>query len=58
VQYVETLYRALIGRPSDANGLAYWVNQLNSGVSRGAVFNGFAASHEFGNICRMLGIQR
>lgn len=57
-QYVETLYRALIGRPSDANGMAYWISQLSAGVSREAVFNGFAASNEFGRICQMLGIRR
>lgn len=55
--YVEHLYKAFMGRDSDAEGKAYWINQLESGQSREAVFNGFALSQEFSNICKDYGIE-
>ena len=56
--YVEYLYLAIMGRASDAGGKADWVNRLNNGWSRDAVFNGFAGSTEFNNICNSYGIIR
>jgi len=56
--YVEVLYKTLMGRGSDASGKAYWMNQLRNGASRQAVFNGFANSREFGQICQTHGIKR
>jgi len=56
--FVEILYNAKMGRPSDPAGKASWVSLLNNGVSREAVFLGFANSVEFEHICRTHGIQR
>jgi len=56
--FVEVLYKTLMGRGSDAAGKAYWVNYLNSGVTRQAVFNSFTNSVEFGQICQKHGIKR
>lgn len=47
-----------MNRSSDASGKSYWVNLLDSGVSRMGVFNGFAGSTEFDTICRDYGIDR
>ncbi|HUY88576.1 MAG TPA: DUF4214 domain-containing protein, partial [Pirellulales bacterium] len=44
--WVDAMYADLLGRPADAQGQAYWVGQLASGVSRTAVAYGFADSLE------------
>ncbi len=56
--YVEYLYKAFMGRGSDPSGKAAWVGQLDSGVSRLEVFEGFVESEEFTKICDEYGIRR
>ncbi len=46
-QFVELVYQNVLNRAPDSGGLAYWVGQLDNGVSRGAVMSGFAESDEF-----------
>ncbi|MBR6383018.1 MAG: DUF4214 domain-containing protein [Lachnospiraceae bacterium] len=50
-EFVENLYLAMMGRPSDAGGKENWLNALASGKTRDEVFAGFANSTEFANIC-------
>ena len=57
-EYVARLYRTFMGREPDQAGYNAWVGQLNSGVSREEVFNGFAQSQEFTVICAQYGIVR
>ncbi|MBQ8188491.1 MAG: DUF4214 domain-containing protein [Lachnospiraceae bacterium] len=57
-EYVELLYLTMLDRSADAEGKAYWVNLLDNGVSRMKVFQGFAESTEFGNICDSYSINR
>lgn len=57
-EFVELLYKVMMNRDSDPSGKAYWMNMLNNGVSRRGVFNGFAGSAEFENICNSYGINR
>lgn len=57
-EFVELLYKVMMNRDSDPSGKAYWMNMLNNGVSRRGVFNGFAGSAEFDNICNSYGINR
>lgn len=49
--YVECLYKMLLGRASDPSGKKSWVKQLDDGASREMVFAGFANSTEFRAIC-------
>lgn len=56
--YVKQLYRAFMGREFDEGGLKHWVSELESGKTREEVFNGFAMSNEFGELCSKYGIQR
>ncbi|HAF25885.1 MAG TPA: hypothetical protein DCG85_01075 [Lachnospiraceae bacterium] len=56
--YVETLYKVMMGRASDNEGKAYWVKKLKEGVGRQGVYSGFAGSTEFKNICNSYGIDR
>ena len=56
--YVEYLYEAFMGRASDPVGKADWVGRLDDGFTREFVFEGFAGSEEFNNICNSYGILR
>ena len=56
-QYVEILYRTLLGRSADAAGKADWVGRLNAGQSRSQILAGFAYSIEFKDLCREYGIK-
>jgi uncharacterized delta-60 repeat protein len=45
-QFVQQLYRNVLGREADSAGLASWVSRLSGGTSRGEVFLGFSESAE------------
>jgi len=47
--FVDLVYSNVLGRPADAGGRAYWMSQLNAGVSRGQVMTGFSESSEMIN---------
>ena len=56
-QYVENLYACLMNRPADAAGKAIWLEVLSNGtMTREQVFNEFATSQEFADICESYGI--
>ena len=57
-EFVENLYLAMFGRPSDADGKYNWLYGLKNGMTRDEVFAGFANSIEFDNICKSYGINR
>ncbi|MBO7452037.1 MAG: DUF4214 domain-containing protein [Clostridiales bacterium] len=57
-EFVMRLYRLFMDREYDQSGFDYWVGELNNGVDRNTVFNGFSGSEEFGNICDSVGIAR
>jgi len=48
--FVKTMYRFSLNREGDANGVAAWKAQLDSGVSRGEVLLAFSESAEHRNI--------
>lgn len=47
--YLEDLYQAVLGRPSDAGGKAYWVAQLVGGMTRATLLSAFNTSIEHVN---------
>lgn len=49
-QYMNGLYNDILGRQEDTSGAAYWVGQLDSGVSRATVVGTFLGSAEFNNL--------
>jgi len=57
-EFVELLYRALMGRDSDPGGRAFWLGRLNAGLPRVDVFASFIRSWEFGQFCELAGIER
>ena len=54
--YVRVMYDAFFGREADAEGLNYWVQNMNNGMSRQDIFTGFANSNEFFDLCGSYGI--
>ena len=54
---VEILYKAMLGRGSDAAGKANWVGKLDAGQPFAVVINGFCVSKEFTGICDSYGIK-
>ena len=55
-EYIERLYRGLMGRESDADGKASWVAALDAGASYEYAYAGFVKSAEFSNLCKEYGI--
>ena len=56
--FVQVLYRAMLGREADEAGLNSWTSFLNAGHPRSNVFAGFVNSPEFTGICAEYGITR
>ena len=54
--YLTVLYRAFFDRQPDSGGFAFWLSELNSGMSREAALCGFVNSVEFGTLCYNYGI--
>jgi len=54
--YLTVLYFAFFDRDPDSAGYNYWMSQLNSGVSRQDVLDGFIYAQEFYNLCYNYGI--
>ena len=57
-EFVENLYLAMMGRPSDADGKANWLKALSEGKTRDEVFAGFANSSEFASLCEQYKIEK
>ena len=46
-QFVDRVYRNVLGRAPDAGGLAFWTQQINSGMTRGEMMVQFSESAEY-----------
>lgn len=57
-QYVEILYRVMMDRASEADGMTYWLKAMEEGMSRENVLGAFVDSDEFSGICRQYGIRK
>jgi hypothetical protein len=55
--FVETIYRTMLGRAGDSAGLNSWTKQLSNGKSRTDIINGFLFSGEFKKQCANAGIK-
>ena len=49
-EYVNGLYKDILGRQEDAAGSTFWIDQLDSGASRVAVVGAFLGSAEYNNL--------
>ena len=52
--FITTLYQVYLGREPDAEGLAVWVDQLNTGATLESIVDGFANSDEFAAVVSTL----
>ena len=57
-EFIELLYKAILGRESDPSGKASWLNNMRRGMSRQTVANHFYTSPEFTAICNSYMIKR
>ena len=55
-EVIERMYRAMLGRASDASGKADWLDAMANGCTVNGIINGFSGSEEFENICSGFGI--
>lgn len=55
-EFVEILYQTILGRGSDPQGKATWVNKIKSGCSKSEILAGFVYSKEFRDLCASYGI--
>ena len=55
-EYVKILYRAVLGREADADGLKMWKDMLADDWTRDYILEGLVLSTEFKNICDNYGI--
>ena len=55
--FVALVYRNVLGRSADNDGLNYWVGLLDSGHVPGTILNGFAQSPEFELVTRDEGLE-
>ncbi len=55
-QFVDMLYRTILGRAGDKGGMSSWVNLLNYTSTREKILNGFMFSPEFSAKCKTAGI--
>lgn len=49
-EYVNLVYVNVLGRDADEGGLAFWIDQMNQGMTRGAVMAAFSDSPEYRNV--------
>ncbi|MCQ2533597.1 MAG: DUF4214 domain-containing protein [Clostridia bacterium] len=54
--FVACMYRGFFGREPDQAGFEAWVTRLNTDATYKDVFDGFAGSAEFANLCASYGI--
>ena len=48
--FIKVLYRLYLGRGAEQNGLNFWKQKMDEGMTREQVNEGFADSHEFMNL--------
>ena len=52
------MYKTFMGRDPDDDGMNYWLNEMNNGMTKEQVFDCFVSSAEFTQICKDYAIDR
>lgn len=55
-EFIDILYKSMLGRTADASGKNNWMSCLSKGVSYVYIINGFAESREFNGLCARYGM--
>jgi len=58
VDFVESVYKTMLNRASDASGKVNWLNALSNSGSRKYILSRFVESNEFTNLCKQYGITK
>ena len=56
-QFLDVLYRTFFKREADSDGKAYWMKELNNGMTMETVINNFINSREWCDICAAYGVR-
>ncbi len=56
-EFIESLYKTILGRSADATGMACWTTYLDNGVSRKYITDQMIQSKEFARACSNRGIE-
>lgn len=57
-EFLTRLYGLFFNRAPDKTGYDYWMSEINKGMTKTVVFNGFANSKEWGELCAIYGIEK
>ena len=57
-ELVTKMYKALLGRDPDSEGLSFWVENMDNGMTKDQLFENFSTSPEFTGICVNYAIDR
>ena len=55
-EFVDIIYRTLLGREADSGGKSNWINALENGSTRDSILDGFIYSNEFETLAQTYGI--
>lgn len=55
--FVDIVYQSLLGRNPDSVGRSHWINNLDNGMSRSDMLDGFIYSDEFKDLANNYGIE-
>ena len=57
-ELVTKMYNTLLGREADSEGLSFWVENMDNGMTKDQLFENFSTSPEFTGICVNYAIDR
>ncbi|MCR5803248.1 MAG: DUF4214 domain-containing protein [Clostridia bacterium] len=57
-ELVTKMYKTLLGREADSEGLSFWVENMDNGMTKDQLFENFSTSPEFTGICVNYAIDR
>ena len=57
-ELITRMYRTFMGREPEDEGFNYWIDAMNKGMTKDQLFDNFAASKEFTDICNSYGIDK
>ena len=57
-ELITRMYRTFMGREPDDNGMKFWLDSMDKGLTKQQVFDSFVQSPEFTQICKDYAIER
>ena len=57
-ELINKMYKTLLGREADDVGLAFWIKEMDNGMTKEQLFEDFSTSPEFTGICISYAIDR